>query len=108
MPHSAAKATNNSTQDNFYERRTESHLCRIQPEQIRQSQKFEGVEGGLASHRELFLKRSVQLRGLQIHTIFTVPLRLVRSSDGPQLSQRYGLRIADGQSAQTPVSERAA
>lgn len=56
---------------------------------LEKMQKFEGVEGGLASHRELFLERSAQLRGLQIHTIFTVPLRLVRSSDGPQLSQRY-------------------
>ena len=56
---------------------------------LEKMQKFEGVEGGLSSHRELFLERSAQLRGLQIHTIFTIPLRLVRSSDGPQLSQRY-------------------
>lgn len=57
---------------------------------LEKMQKFEGVEGGLASHRELFLERSAQLTGLQIHTIFTIPLRLVRSSDGPQLLQRYG------------------
>ncbi len=57
---------------------------------LEKMEKFENVEGGLASHRELFLERSAQLTGLQIHTIFTVPLRLVRSSDGPQLFQRYG------------------
>lgn len=53
-------------------------------------QKFEEVKGGLDSHRELFLERYAQLTGLQVHTIYTIPLRLVRSADGPQLRQRYG------------------
>ncbi len=52
--------------------------------------KIDKVEEGLASHRELFLERYTQLTGLKAHFIYTVPLRLVRSSDGPQLQQRYG------------------
>jgi hypothetical protein len=47
-------------------------------------------EEGLASHRELFLERYTQLTGMRAHFIYTVPLRLVRSADGPQLQQRYG------------------
>lgn len=57
---------------------------------LEKMQKFEGVEEGLNSHRELFLERYTQLTGLNIHVIYTVPLRLVRSADGPQLAQRYG------------------
>jgi hypothetical protein len=53
-------------------------------------QRFEGREEGLASQREFFLERSAQLSSLRIHTILTVPLRLVRSVDGPQLTQRHG------------------
>ena len=52
--------------------------------------KIDKVEEGLPSHRELFLERYTQLTGLNAHFIYTVPLRLVRSSDGPQLQQRYG------------------
>lgn len=53
--------------------------------------KFGDKEEGLASQRELFLESYTQLTGLEVHTIYTVPLRLVRSADGPQLAQRYGL-----------------
>lgn len=49
------------------------------------------VEEGLKSHRELFLERYTQLTGMRAHFIYTVPLRLVRSADGPQLEQRYGM-----------------
>lgn len=52
--------------------------------------KFENDEEGLSSHRKLFLDRYTQLTGLQIHVIYTVPLRLVRSADGPQLRLLYG------------------
>lgn len=52
--------------------------------------KISDVEEGLASQRELFLERYTQLTGMRAHFIYTVPLRLVRSSDGPQLEQRYG------------------
>jgi hypothetical protein len=45
---------------------------------------------GLESQRELFLERYTQLTGMKAHFIYTVPLRLARSSDGPQLEQRYG------------------
>ncbi len=47
-------------------------------------------EEGLKSQRELFLERYTQLTGMRAHFIYTVPLRLVRSADGPQLQQRYG------------------
>jgi len=50
---------------------------------------FGGKEGGLESYRELFIDRYTQLTGMQAHFIYTVPLRLVRSPDGPQLEQRY-------------------
>ena len=49
-----------------------------------------GMEEGLASQRELFLERHTQLAGMNAHFIYTVPLRLERSADGPQLHQRYG------------------
>lgn len=52
--------------------------------------KIGAVEEGLASQRELFLERYTQLTGMQAHFIYTVPLRLVRSTDRPQLAQRYG------------------
>jgi hypothetical protein len=52
--------------------------------------KIDKVEEGLASQRELFLERYTQLTGLGAHFIYTVPLRLVRSADGPQLEHRYG------------------
>lgn len=52
--------------------------------------KIGAVEEGLASQRELFLERYAQLTSMQAHFIYTVPLRLVRSTDGPQLEQRYG------------------
>ena len=52
--------------------------------------KIGAVEEGLASQRELFLERYTQLTGMRAHFIYTVPLRLVRSADGPQLEQRYG------------------
>ncbi|HYP25407.1 MAG TPA: hypothetical protein VE262_01700 [Blastocatellia bacterium] len=49
-----------------------------------------GLDEGLPSQRELFLERYTQLTGMNAHFIYTVPLRLVRSADGPQLEQRYG------------------
>lgn len=52
--------------------------------------RISGLEEGLASQRELFLERYTQLTGMTAHFIYTVPLRLVRSHDGPQLEQRYG------------------
>jgi hypothetical protein len=53
--------------------------------------KLKGTGEGLASQRELFLERYTQLTGLQLHVIYTVPLRLVRSQAGPQLQQLYGV-----------------
>ena len=44
---------------------------------------------GTASHRNLFIDRNSQLTGLKTHVIYTEPLRLVRSADGPQLNSRY-------------------
>ncbi|HEV7860254.1 MAG TPA: hypothetical protein VGO91_16675 [Pyrinomonadaceae bacterium] len=52
--------------------------------------KIGGLDEGLTSQRELFLERYTQLTGMKAHFIYTVPLRLVRSADGPQLEQRYG------------------
>lgn len=51
--------------------------------------KVGGMEEG-ASLRELFLEGYAKLTGMKAHFIYTVPLRLVRSTDGPQLEQRYG------------------
>jgi hypothetical protein len=51
--------------------------------------RFGGREEGLDSQRELFVERYSQLAGLAAHCIYTLPLRLVRSTDGPQLAQRY-------------------
>ncbi len=56
---------------------------------LEKMQRFEGIEDANAAHRELFLERYTQLTGLQVHTIFTVPLRLVRSVHGPQLKHLY-------------------
>jgi energy-coupling factor transporter ATP-binding protein EcfA2 len=44
---------------------------------------------GFASHRELFLEQYAKLTGFNAHVIYTVPLRLVRSNDAPQLVVRY-------------------
>ncbi|HEY0078158.1 MAG TPA: hypothetical protein VGB73_05900 [Pyrinomonadaceae bacterium] len=52
--------------------------------------RISGLEEGLSSQRELFLERYTQLASLKAHFIYTVPLRLVRSPDSPQLEQRYG------------------
>jgi len=53
--------------------------------------KFEKVEGDLEANRELFIERYAQLTNLQVHTAFTISLRLARStSDGPRLAQFYG------------------
>ena len=53
-------------------------------------ERIAGKQEGLESQRELFLERAAQLTGIQTHVIYTVPLRLVRSADGPQLVDRYG------------------
>ncbi len=52
--------------------------------------KISGVEEGLASQRELFVEGYTRLTAMQAHVIYTVPLRLVRSADGPALVNRYG------------------
>lgn len=52
--------------------------------------KMEAVAEGLDSQRELFLERSEQLRSINTHVIYTVPLRLVRSKDARQLQANYG------------------
>ncbi len=52
-------------------------------------QRFENHPEGLPSHRELFIERYAQLTRLEIHTIYTIPLRLARSVDSPLLTQRY-------------------
>ena len=52
--------------------------------------KIEGIDEGEASLRELFVERYAQFTGMRAHVIYTMPLRLVRSPDGPQLQQRYG------------------
>ena len=44
---------------------------------------------GEDSQRSLFIERAPQLTGLNVHVIYTVPLRLVRSH-GPQLKEVYG------------------
>lgn len=56
---------------------------------LEKMQSFEGIKEPAAAHRELFLERYTQLTGLQAHAIFTVPLRLVRSVNGPQLKHLY-------------------
>jgi len=48
-----------------------------------------GHEEGAASQKELFIERAPQLTSLDVHVIYTVPLRFVRS-DGPQLLAAYG------------------
>lgn len=53
-------------------------------------QRIKDVEEGLPSQRELFVERYAQLTGMNAHLVYTVPLRLVRSADGPKLVQRYG------------------
>lgn len=52
--------------------------------------KITGISEGLASLRELFIERYTQLTGMKAHFIYTIPLRLVRSPDGPALELRYG------------------
>jgi len=52
--------------------------------------KLTDIPEGLASQRELFLDRYTQLAEMKAHILYTVPLRLVRSADGPQLEQQYG------------------
>ncbi len=41
------------------------------------------------SQREFFLEGYTRLTGLDVHVIYTVPLRLARSIDGPKLQQLY-------------------
>lgn len=70
-----------------------SHTCTdivIIVDNLEKIRRLEGLDEGLSSQRELFLERYTQLTGMKAHFIYTVPLRLVRSSDGPQLEQRYG------------------
>ncbi len=44
----------------------------------------------LASQTELFIGNNTKLRGIEAHTIYTVPLALYRSTSGPTLLQYYG------------------
>ena len=53
-------------------------------------QRIAGQQEGLESQRELFIERAPQLTSMNVHVIYTVPLRLVRFF-GPQLKQRYGI-----------------
>lgn len=53
--------------------------------------RIEREDEGIDSHRKLFVERSASLAGLRAHVIYTVPLALVRSTDGPVLKDRYGL-----------------
>ena len=50
--------------------------------------RFDARDEGSASYRELFIERAPQLTRLDVHTVYTVPLRLARSH-GPVLSARY-------------------
>lgn len=53
--------------------------------------KFEKVEGDLEANRELFIERYAQLTNLQVHTAFTISLRLAGSAtDGSRLMNLYG------------------
>jgi hypothetical protein len=55
--------------------------------------KIEGVDEGHKSHYDLFLDRYTQLTGMKAHVIYTVPLRLVRSPEGPQLEMHYSMPL---------------
>lgn len=50
---------------------------------------FDEQTDSFKSQREFFLEGYTQLTGLDVHVIYTVPLRLARSIDGPKLRQRY-------------------
>ena len=50
---------------------------------------FDEQTDSFKSQREFFLEGYTQLTGLDVHVIYTVPLRLARSIDGPKLQQRY-------------------
>lgn len=53
--------------------------------------KFEKAEGDLEANRELFIERYAQLTNLQVHSTFTISLRLARSvTDASKLAQFYG------------------
>jgi hypothetical protein len=51
--------------------------------------KVSNAAEGFPSQKELFLEQYTKLTGFNAHVIYTVPLRLVRSADAPQLNQRY-------------------
>jgi energy-coupling factor transporter ATP-binding protein EcfA2 len=53
-------------------------------------QKFEQSAQGLPSQRELFIERYTKLTGIDTHIIYTVPLALYRSDQGPKLLHYYG------------------
>ncbi|HLG14137.1 MAG TPA: hypothetical protein VJH03_06335 [Blastocatellia bacterium] len=50
---------------------------------------FDEQTDSFQSQREFFLEGYTQLTGLDVHVIYTIPLRLARSIDGPKLVQRY-------------------
>lgn len=50
--------------------------------------RFDDRDDSGASHRELFIERAPQLTGLDVHTVYTVPLRLARAH-GPELGAHY-------------------
>ncbi len=52
-------------------------------------QKLEETGEGLESYQKLFIDFYPQLTGLQSHIIFTVPLRLIRSTIAPKLREYY-------------------
>ncbi|HEY9662141.1 MAG TPA: ATP-binding protein, partial [Allocoleopsis sp.] len=48
------------------------------------------LEGGRNNHDEIFLERSGQLRGLNCHLIYTIPISMVHSNRASDLQTSYG------------------
>ena len=57
-------------------------------DQLERIQRVEGWEDGAKSQKHLFIECAPQLKGLNVHVIYTIPLRLVRSH-GPELGKIY-------------------
>jgi energy-coupling factor transporter ATP-binding protein EcfA2 len=76
--------------------KTESHYTGIViiVDSLEKIQKFEDSKQGLDSQRELFIERYTKLTGLEAHILYTVPLALFRSDQGPKLRLYYGEVIA--------------
>jgi energy-coupling factor transporter ATP-binding protein EcfA2 len=48
------------------------------------------VAAGCTTTEYLFVHRSAQLTGLDCHTVYSIPIELAYSSQGPTISSRYG------------------